>query len=329
MIKYTPEQLDSIIEQIKEIISVAQYKLRAIDLRLFIDQLYPREEEISKQGFAEMNQRFVGLNKRVRHIEECLGIDFSLDSEKSVEYGFIQDINLRDKATAYYREMLRYQYATRNHKQSFGEFCRLATIQLEFMLNYFFSDKEKIQLVTDYFYDKARKKWEENGMTGSEPTKEEYKKEDISKVDLYIKSFIFNGKYLNSRNINYNTVINISKWISAMRNRKSHGSGSSITPYEDDYLTEDDKSNLEKWEKELIEKTKQFNKTHDEKITFDKKGKRLKTNSNVWNIMPNELKDLYNKKFSPLQWVSEKSFTDVHEYLRIVASTCAKELKER
>ena len=113
-----------------------------------------------------------------------------------------------------------------------------------------------------------------------------------------------------------------------MRNRKSHGSGTSISPYEEDYLTEEDKSNLEKWEKELMEKTVLFNKTHKEKITFDKKNKRLKASQNVWEKMSNDLKDLYNKKYSMLQWASEKSFKDVHEFLRIVASTCAMELKK-
>ena len=54
-----------------------------------------------------------------------------------LDYYFIQDEFLREKATAYYREMLRYEYATRNHKRCFGEFCRLAIIQVELMLNYF------------------------------------------------------------------------------------------------------------------------------------------------------------------------------------------------
>lgn len=332
---YTPEELDQIFEKMKELVMESENKLRIIDLRKFIDEIYPREADTSRQDLADLKQCFVNFNKRVSHIEECLGIDFDLDGKKHesiaeppVEYKFIKDDIIRDKITAYYREMLRYQYGTRNHKICFGEFCRLATIQIEFMLNYFFSNKEKTQLITDYFYEEARKKWEANGMTGPEPSKKEYEKEDIFKIDLYIKSYIFNGKYLNGRKINYNTVINISKWISAMRNRKSHGSETSITPYEDDYLTEDDKSNLEKWEKELIEKTKRFNKTHKEKITFDKRDKRLKANSNVWNMMPSELKDLYNIKFSPLQWVSEKSFKDVHEFLRIVASTCARELNK-
>ena len=335
MSNYTPKELDQIFEELRGFVVKPEYKLKVIDLRKFIDEVYPREADTTHQDLADLKQHFVSLNKRVSHIEECLGIDFKLDGSEQepiadppVEYNFIKDDVIRDKITAYYREMLRYLYGTRNHKICFGEFCRLATIQIEFMLNYFFADKVKIQLITDYFYKETRKKWEENGMIGSEPSKKEYKKEDVFKIDLYIKSYIFNGKYLNGQKINYNTVINISKWIPAMRNRKSHGSETSITPYEDDYLTEDEKSNLEKWEKELIEKTMRFNKTHKEKITFDKRDKRLKANSNVWNMMPSDLKDLYNKNFSPLQWVSEKSFKDVHDFLRIIAGTCAKELKK-
>ena len=214
MNKYKPEELDKFFMQAKELLADAQNKLRALELRDFIDLQYPREAEVIKKDIAEIRHSYVSLNNRVQKIEECLGIDFELDSCKldeevpAINYNFIQDDLLRDKATAYYREMLRYQYATRNHKQSFGEFCRLATIQIEFMLNYFFSDKAKIQLITDYYYEEAHKKWVSNGMTGPEPSKEEHKinKEDIYKIDLYIKSYIFNGKYLNGRKINFNTV---------------------------------------------------------------------------------------------------------------------------
>ena len=146
MSKYTPEQLDKIFEQVKELVEDAHNKLRVLDLRLFIDQLYPREGDIYRKDFDYIKHCFIGLNNRVRRIENCLGIDYKLDEEKPVlDYSYIKDEILRDKATAYYREMLRYQYATRNHKQCFGEFCRLATIQLEFMLNYFFKDEFNIK----------------------------------------------------------------------------------------------------------------------------------------------------------------------------------------
>ena len=200
MIKYTPEQLDSIFKQIKEILGDATNKLRAIELRLFIDQLYPREEEISKQDLADVNKRFVGLNERIRKVEECLGIDFMLDKVEPVQnvveyidYSFIQDYFLREKANAYYREMLRYKYATRNHKQCFGEFCRLAIIQVELMLNYFFADEHKFSLVVDkiveiQFYQ-ALNIWGKKG--GKQPKKDDF----IKKVNANKEASVLELSY--------------------------------------------------------------------------------------------------------------------------------------
>ena len=186
---YTPEELDQIFVKIKELVMESEYKLRIIDLRKFIDEVYPIEADTSRQDFADLKQHFVGLNKRVSRIEECLGIDFNLDGNKQesiadppVEYDFIKDDVIRDKITAFYREMLRYEYATRNHKQCFGEFCRLAIIQIEILLNYFFSDNVKFELVKEKVneeinkkaegkYNNEFKKWKKNG--GVQPVKQD------------------------------------------------------------------------------------------------------------------------------------------------------------
>lgn len=347
MNKYKPDELDKFFQQAKELVADAQYKLRAIDLRQFIDQIYPREGEITKQDLSEIKQSFVGLNKRVSHIEECLGIDFKLDgskqdriAEQPVEYNFIKDDLIRDKVTAYYREMLRYRYATRNHKQCFGEFCRLAIIQVELMLNYFFADDIKLELLAKDDYNTARKEWEEKGKKGKEPIEREYierlrnnSKEAVSKKNYAQKSKVFCNNYLNSNNryIRNNQTRSISIWTSDMRNRKSHGSWTAITPYEgiyeEDYLTEDDKRNLEKLRLQIKEKVKQHNETFSS-IKIEIWDHRLKTSPEGWEKMPTGLKNLYNEQFMPLQWVSEKPFEDVHEFIRIIASTCAKELKK-
>lgn len=116
-----------------------------------------------------------------------------------------------------------------------------------------------------------------------------------------------------------------------MRNRKSHGSWTSISPYEgiynEDYLTVDDKNNLEKWGLQIKEMVKQHNETNSIKIEI--KDHRLITTTEGWQKMSKDLKNIYNDQFIPLQWVSEKPFEDVHAFLRIVASTCAKELGNR
>ena len=56
MKKYTPEQLDQIFLQIKEFVTCPEYKLRIIDLRKFIDEIYPREADTSKEDFAEIKK---------------------------------------------------------------------------------------------------------------------------------------------------------------------------------------------------------------------------------------------------------------------------------
>lgn len=110
-----------------------------------------------------------------------------------------------------------------------------------------------------------------------------------------------------------------------MRNRKSHGGSTSIDPYEENYLTEEELSNLDNWKNELIGKVKLFNDTHEEKIKFE--NNQLKPNRNDWTIVPSDIRELFNS-YSQLYWISKKSFEDVHSFLRIVAATCAKELEK-
>ena len=340
MSKYTPEQLDSIFEQIKEIIRDASNKLRAIELRSFIDDLYPIEEEISKKDLAD-------LKYRIRKVQECLGIDFNLDKlepkQDYLDYNFIHDDLLREKVTAYYQEMLRYEYATRNHKRCFGEFCRLAIIQVEIMLNYFFADERNFELVKNDIdkiakrkYDDDFNKWKNNG--GLRPVLQDYKNQMYSnkkeavvelayktKAKIYCENFL-PKKYIVNNKYNWrNSLTSISIWTSDMRNRKSHGGPTSIDPYEGNYLTEEESSNLKNWEKELKRMVEEFNDTHEEQIEFE--NNQLKPDRNDWTIIPSEIKKLYND-YNPLYWISQKPFDDVHSFLRIVAATCAKELEK-
>lgn len=346
MNKYTPEQLDKWFEMTKEILMDPHNKLRAIELRSVIDGLYPREEEISKKDLAEVNKRIEGLNEKIRKVEECLGIDFKLDKVKPeanvvdyIDYHFIKDNLLQEKATAYFREMLRYQYATRNHKQCFGEFCRLATIQIELMLNYFFSNKTNFQLLEEEVnklaqndYKRDHKKWVDENKSGDEPQKEVIKNELSNNIeetvhriflstkrDIFIKRF----NYLEKLKINQIKFKSIFIWTSDMRNRKSHGGINTTEPNEEHYLTEEEKQNLIKWDNELLEYFQKHNKTKNGATINFKNNKRVGW---AFNSLTPEKQTIFNK-FQPLQWISEKPFNDVHELLRIVASTCAKELK--
>ena len=111
-----------------------------------------------------------------------------------------------------------------------------------------------------------------------------------------------------------------------MRNRKSHGNQSSLDPYEKDYLTDYEKQCLINWRKELYNLVKHYNEKHEIKIKFEYN--RIKPGKLGWKNLPDNISNLYNNKFSELQWVSEECFKDVHDFLRIIASTCAKELKK-
>ena len=327
MSKYNSEQLDSIFEKIKEIIRDAP-KFRAIELRSFIDGLYPREEVISKKDLED-------LKDMIRKVQECLGIDFNLDQlepkQDDLDYCFIHNDLLREKASSYYREMLRYQYATRNHKRCFGEFCRLAIIQVELMLNYFFADECKFDLIKNEVdkianreFNNDLNKWRNNG--GIIPVEQDYKNKmyndkggSVCKINYSRKITIFSDKYHSKKYIKDNTFTSISIWTSEMRNRKSHGGSTSIDPYEGNYLTEEELSNLENLKKELKRKVDDYNDAHEEKIKFEKN--QLKP----WSIVPSDIIELFNS-YNRLYWIFKKPFEDVHSFLRIVAATCAKEL---
>lgn len=349
MSNYTPKELDQIFEELRGFVVKPEYKLKVIDLRKFIDEVYPREADTTHQDLADLKQYFVSLNKRVSHIEECLGINYKLDGRKPVEYSFIKNDIIRDKIMAYYREMLRYEYATRIHKQCFGEFCRLATIQIEFLLNYFFMNDLQIRLLDDEIENVAKKiatsewkaakmKWEESGRKGDEPlapSEDDIKKikdslynnkeETVSKILLSKKSYIFFDRYLKKRNIGDNGISFVSNWTANMRNRKSHGSTSTIDPYENSYLTEEESNYIEEWLKIIRQKVSKYNQENESKIVFD--NCRLSPGKITWRGVPKDIRDVYNER-KDLVWIYRKPFEEVHEMLQIIAYTCAKELKK-
>lgn len=82
------------------------------------------------------------VDKRIDHIEKYLGLDFYVDSMKSIiDYSYIEDEAVRAQLISDNREMLRFRYGTRYHEILFEEFCRYALLQAEMLLNYFYSIK--------------------------------------------------------------------------------------------------------------------------------------------------------------------------------------------
>lgn len=103
-------------------------------------------DELRKYIFSSSSQ-ISGMDK----IEHYLGLDYKLDSSIAViDYGFIKNETLRDVFNADCREMLRYRYGTRGHKIDFSEFCRYALMQVERLLNLYYSSKGSLDEIKAY-----------------------------------------------------------------------------------------------------------------------------------------------------------------------------------
>jgi|GEM_PF-2474070 len=126
------------------------------------------------------------LKKRISNIEKYLGLDFALDSAKSIiDYCWIEDDDVRTQLISDNREMMRYRYGTRSHKIDFFEFCKYAHFQAEMLLNYFYEPQgaitiESVKSRIQTYYKKA-----------------EYKRpiNSVSDIDYFIKSNAFFREY--------------------------------------------------------------------------------------------------------------------------------------
>lgn len=335
MEKYSPEQLDRIFGRMREIFINPAYKLKAIEMRDLLNIHFPPEIDSFKEDISLIKNDFVRLNKRIKDIEKCLGIDFQFDEQIQIDYDFIGDALIRDKITAYYREMLRYQFGTRNHKVCFGEFCRFATIQLEFMLNYFFADERKIELIQSLLDEIAEKlQRKDNGIKDLDYYKKEIHENPsvyISNISLSKKSRKFYDTYLDSKRIGDNKISYVSFLVADMRNRKSHGSVSTIDPYENEYLTDKEKDTMGEYSQRLNEKIEEYNKNNKERNTIIFEGDNLKVYNKMqepMRIIPAQIWEIYSKMKKYI-WINKKPFDEVLQLLRIVAGTCAKELKNK
>ncbi|MBR4454334.1 MAG: hypothetical protein IKS33_08770 [Bacteroidales bacterium] len=91
---------------------------------------------------AELERRFGGKqtqNDAIQRVEKYLGLDYKLDSVKSlIDYSYVKDNCVRNQLVSDNREMLRYRYGVRSHKIDFDEFCRYAHLQAEALINYYY-----------------------------------------------------------------------------------------------------------------------------------------------------------------------------------------------
>ena len=129
---------------------MAQNKEHLQALLKFLDSLL---KEPGNEWFIEELQKMVGCSNiqkggrisqdyKIHAIEKYLGLDFNVDTMESViDYSFVSDVDCRNRLTADNREMLRYRYGVRSHIIDFEEFCRYATMQVELLLNYYYSNQ--------------------------------------------------------------------------------------------------------------------------------------------------------------------------------------------
>ena len=135
---------------------MGQDKEQLVKLLQFVKELYDHPDNtVFTEGIREMVLEDREFRKQLRtspewlspdpgslqRIETYLSLDFAIDEKSLPNYLLIKDGSVREKLIADFREMLRCQYGTRNHKIDFAEFCRYAVLQMEMLVNYYFEKK--------------------------------------------------------------------------------------------------------------------------------------------------------------------------------------------
>ena len=103
-----------------------------------IQEMVLADDDFWKRRRSSASDGMVGPDEDIRQIKEYLSLDFGIDQEDLEDYDFVSDKKVRLQLLTDYREMLRYQFGTRNHRVDFLEFCRFAHLQVEMLVNYYF-----------------------------------------------------------------------------------------------------------------------------------------------------------------------------------------------
>ncbi len=113
-----------------------------LKLHLLVEKLRTSDSELLDYLRQEIN-RATDSNP-LEKIEHYLGLDFELDDvdvtklgNGKIDYSFISDKRVLIGIESDYREMMRYRYGCRSHKEDFYEYCKYAHFQLEALTNYF------------------------------------------------------------------------------------------------------------------------------------------------------------------------------------------------
>lgn len=133
---------------------MGQNKDQLKKLLKFVEELYNNSDNkefaaginamvmADKDFQRSLSQLSIG-SSQIDRIEKYLSLDFDIDNMSFPDYSFIDDESIRNKLNSDFREMLRYQYGTRNHRIDFDEFCRYATLQIELLVNYYYEKHYK------------------------------------------------------------------------------------------------------------------------------------------------------------------------------------------
>lgn len=113
-------------------------------IKLLAQQNSEFKQEMQKLfGNAVSAPSYNEYDKRIANIEEYLGLDYYTDSMPStIDYSYIEEVDVRAQLISDNREMLRFRYGTRFHQVIFEEFCRYAQLQAEMLINYFYYHKD-------------------------------------------------------------------------------------------------------------------------------------------------------------------------------------------
>mgnify|MGYP003293218566 CR=1 FL=1 len=110
----------------------------------FVRMLY---NDPANAEFAQGLKEIVGTvpssagNGKIDKIEKYLALDYDLDTIENPDYAFIKDDKIRNTLNADWREMMRCRYGLRGHKENFGEFARCAHLQMEMLLDIYYTGK--------------------------------------------------------------------------------------------------------------------------------------------------------------------------------------------
>lgn len=131
------EELDALLKFIKELTDKPENK--------WFEEKLKEEDTIKRTPFIPNNNSetiradIEKLKLKVEKIEKYLGLDFRIDNMESIiDYSNIEDEVTRNQLISDNREMLRYRWGTRSHKEDFYEFCKYAHFQAEMLLNYLY-----------------------------------------------------------------------------------------------------------------------------------------------------------------------------------------------